>query len=290
MHIFALLTVILWALGFVMTRIAVRYFTTEALSFLRYFIAAVSLLVFVFIKKIRLPKPKELPLLFLGGAIGFAVYVYSLNEGSKTLTASTVSFIISAAPVLSALLARIFLKEKIGWVGWISVICAFSGVGVITYFNGGFTLTSGVVWICFSTVLIGVYNIYQRKMLLRYSPLEITTYCIIAGAIILSLFAPQSFPQLIEAEPVGLVSIIILGVFSASTAYLLWAYALSKADKTSEVANYMFVTPVLTTLLGFLLINESPHFTVYIGGVLVLTGVMLINRRGAVNSPIKPTK
>ena len=277
MHICAFLTVVLWALGYVMTRIAVQYFTTEALSFLRYFIAAVSLSVYAALnKKMRFPKLKELPLFFLGGAIGFSAYVYFLNEGSKTLTASMVSFIISVAPILTALLSRILLKEKIGLIGWVSVICAFSGVGIITYYNGGFNFTSGVIWICLSVILISVYNIYQRKLLLRYSPLEITTYCIIAGAIMLSVFAPQSFPQLIKAEPIGIIAIITLGVFSASIAYLLWAYALSKADKTSEVTNYMFVTPLLTTLLGFILINESPHFTVYIGGVLVLTGVLLI--------------
>jgi len=231
MHVCAFLTVILWAFGYVMTRIAGRYFSTEAISFLRYFIASI------------------------------------------------VSFIVSATPILTALLARIFLKEKIGLTGWVSVICAFSGVGIITYFNGGFNFTSGVIWICLSVVLISVYNIYQRKLLLRYTPLEITTYCIIAGAILLSVFAPQSFPQLAKADPIGIMAVIILGVFSASAAYLLWAYALSKAEKTSEVTNYMFVTPILTTFLGFILIKESPHFTAYIGGVLVIAGVILINKR-----------
>lgn len=281
MHIFALLTIILWSLGYVMTRIAVRHFSTEAISFLRYFIAAVSILVYSIFKKMRFPKLKDVPLFFLGGAIGFAVYVYAINEGSKTLTASVVSFIVSATPILTALLARIFLRERIGIIGWVSVICAFSGVGVITYFNGGFTFDSGAIWICFAVILISIYNIYQRRLLLRYTPLEITAYCIIAGSIMLSVFAPQSFPQLADAQTVEIIAIIILGVFSASIAYLSWAYALSKADKTSEVTNYMFVTPVLTTFLGFVLIGESPHFSVYVGGTLVLAGVMLMSKRKA---------
>ena len=40
----------------------------------------------------------------------------------------------------------------------------------------------------------------------------------------------------------------------------------------------MFVTPILTTILGFLLIGEAPHFSVYIGGALVLTGLVMINK------------
>lgn len=278
-HIFAILTVILWALGYVMTRIAVQHFTTEAVSFLRYLVAAVSLAIFAVIKKMRLPKRKDIPLFVLGGAIGFAVYVYVMNEGARTLSASVVSFIISASPVLTALLARLFLHERVGISGWVSVLCAFFGVGVITYFNGGFSFGSGVVWECIAAVLISIYNIFQRRLLLRYSPLEITTYCIIAGAMLLSVFAPKSFPQINDASAVELVAILILGIFCAGIAYVFWAFALSKAEKTSEVTNYMFVTPILTTFLGFVLIGESPHTGVYVGGILVLGGVLLVNQR-----------
>ena len=279
MHLFAALATALWALGYVMTRIAIQHFTVEAVSFLRYLIAAASLILYGTIQKMRLPKPKDLPLFLVGGVIGFAVYVYAINAGSKTLTASVVSFLISASPILTALLARVFLREKIGLIGWLSVICAFTGVGIITFFSGGFTFTSGVVWVCFAMILISLYNIYQRKLLLRYSPLEITTYCIVTGALLLSIFAPQSFPQLTNAALPEIAAIVILGVLSGSAAYLCWATALSKASKTNEVTNYMFVTPILTTFLGFILIGEIPHASAFVGGVMVLTGVVMINRR-----------
>jgi drug/metabolite transporter (DMT)-like permease len=281
MNVFAAIAIILWALGYVMTRVALQHFTVEAIAFLRYMIAAIFLSLYAVIRKMSLPKLKDIPLFFVGGAVGFAVYVYAINVGSKTLMASVVSFIVSVSPIATALLARAFLRERIGVIGWISVVFAFSGVGVITYFNGGFSFTSGTVWICLAMLLVSIYNIYQRKLLLRYSPLEITAYCIVAGAILLSVFAPQSFPQVIGAAPVGIAAIVVLGVFSADVAYLCWAYALSKADKTTEVTNYMFVTPILTTFLGFILIGEVPHFTAYIGGAMVLAGVFLMNRYGA---------
>jgi len=279
MHLFAAIATILWALGYVMTRIAVRHFTVEAVSFLRYLIAALSLILYGVIRKVRLPKLKDLPLFFLGGAIGFSVYVYAINAGSKTLPASVVSFLVSASPILTALLALVFLREKIGMVGWISVICAFSGVGIITFFSEGLPFASGVIWISFATILISLYNVYQRKLLIRYSPLEITTYCIIAGALLLSIFAPQSFPQLATAALPEIIAIVILGVLSGSAAYLCWATALSKASKTNKVTNYMFVTPILTTFLGFILIGETPHASAYAGGALVLAGVVMINWR-----------
>jgi drug/metabolite transporter (DMT)-like permease len=279
MHLSALSATFLWALGYVLTRYATGHFSTEAISFLRYLVAALALLAFAFHRKIRLPQLKDIPLFFIGGAIGFAIYVYCINEGSRTLTASAVSFIISATPVITALLAQIILREKIGLLGWAAIMCAFTGIGIITYFSGGFTFTSGAVWICFAVVLVSFYNIFQRKLLLRYRPLEITTYCIVAGALLLSVFAPQSFPQLKEATTIAIAAIIFLGIFSAAVAYLCWAFALGKALKTSEVTNYMFITPISTTFLGFLLLGETPHFSAYFGGALVLIGVLLIKRR-----------
>ena len=279
MHIYAIIAINLWALGYVLTRVAVRHFSPEATAFLRYFVAAASLLFFAMVKKMRLPKPRDIPLLFLGGAIGFAVYVYMINLGSQTLEASNISFIVSTSPIITALLARIILKEKMGLLGWLSVLCAFTGIGIITLFDGGFAFTSGAIWICFAAILVSFYNIYQRQLLRRYSPLEITTYCVIAGALILSVFAPQSFPQLLNAEPIGIAVIILLGMFSAGIAYACWACALSIAEKTSEVTNYMFVTPVITTILGLILISEMPSVSVYMGGFLVLMGVVLINKR-----------
>lgn len=278
-HIYAIITIVLWSLGYVMTRIAIQHFTPEAISFLRYFVAALALFIYALIKKPRLPKLNDIPMFFVGGAIGFAIYVYFINVGSKTLTASAVSFIISASPVITAILARIILGEKIGLIGWLSIFCAFAGVGVITFYNGGFTLNSGVIWICAAAVLISCYNIFQRKLMTRYSPLEITTYCIMAGAILLSVFAPQSFPQMKTASITQIITVLILGIFSGGVAYTCWAYALNKAKQTSEVTNYMFTTPVITTFLGFVLIGETPHASVYIGGILVLLGVFFINKR-----------
>jgi drug/metabolite transporter (DMT)-like permease len=278
MHLCALSSSFLWALGYVLTRYATRHFSTEAISFLRYAIAAITLLSFASYRKMSLPKLKDIPLFLLGGAMGFAIYVYFINEGSRTLTASSVSFIISGTPIVTAFLAQILLREKIGLLGWLAIVCAFTGVGIITYFSGGFTFTSGAVWICFAMVLISLYNIYQRKLLLRYTPLEITTYCIVAGAFLLSIFAPQSLPQLANASALQVIAMIILGVFSAAVSYLCWAFALSKADRTSEVTNYMFITPLLTILMGFVLLGETPHISAYIGGALILGGVLLVKK------------
>ena len=278
-HVFALATVVLWALANVLTRIAVTYFSPESISFLRCLIAAITLVVYAFVKKMRPPSLNDVPLFFFGGAIGFALFVHVFNVGSKTVTASVISFILNATPVITAVLARIILKERIGTVGWLCVIGAFTGVGIITVANSDFAVEPGILWICLSSVLMSSYNIFQRKLLLKYGPLEITTYCLISGAILLSVFAPQAIFQLTHAPASQVITIVILGVFPSAIAYLCWAYALSKAEKTSDVINYMFLIPIITTFLGCIIINEFPHLSTYLGGSLVIISALLLNMR-----------
>lgn len=285
LHTFAIITIFFWSLNTILTRMAVRYFTPDAISFLRYSVAAITLIIYAFIKKMRLPDKKDIPLFILGGAIGFAVYVYAFNMGCKTVMASAISLIISASPFITAIFAQIFLKEKIGAVGWVSSVFAFLGVGVISLSDYGIAFNIGILWVCLATILLSIYNIYQRKLLLRYSPLEVTTYCIVSGAVLLSIFAPRAIPQLMLAPASQIVTIVIMGVFCAAVAYVCWSYALSKAEKTSEVTNYLFLNPVVATFLGYFMIDELPDLPTYIGGALILGGLLLSNLHPKLQTP-----
>ena len=278
MHVFASVTILLWSVNYVLTKIGVGYYAPESFAFLRYFVASCALLAYAAIKKMRPPPLRDVPVFIFGGAIGFAVYIYVFNTGSRLVTASVASFINSSSPVITAMLARIVLKEKIGAIGWVSVALAFIGVGVITLTTGGEAgINAGALWICAAAVLISSYNIFQRKILLRYKPLEVTAYCIVAGGIMLTVFAPKAVPQFLSAPPLQIFTVFATGIFTAAAAYLLWAYALSLADKTSEVTNYMFLIPFITTFLGYVMIGEPPSVYAFIGGAIVLSGVFFLN-------------
>ncbi|WP_207706694.1 DMT family transporter [Acetobacterium tundrae] len=69
----------------------------------------------------------------------------------------------------------------------------------------------------------------------------------------------QSVNQVIMAPPMQWVYVLILGVFSSAIAYVAWTKALSVAEKTSQVSNNMFLTPFLTSVLGFLIAGEIPE-------------------------------
>lgn len=71
--------------------------------------------------------------------------------------------------------------------------------------------------------------------------------------------------------------ILSLGVLSSALAYCAWAKAFSLAKNTSSVSNYMFLTPFITTLLGLLLAGEGVEAPTVIGGLIIISGLLLFN-------------
>ena len=130
--VFAFGTILLWSSAFVFTKIALAYFTTSAVGALRYLIASILFIGIASYKKIGLPDGKDIPKFFISGAFGFTFYMIAFNQGSSTLTPGTSSVLIATGPIITALLASIFLKEKVYWLGWVAIFVEFIGIIVLT--------------------------------------------------------------------------------------------------------------------------------------------------------------
>ena len=276
-HLLAGLTIFFWSLAFVLTRLALQYFSPFSLGFLRYFIASVFLIVFLFAAKIKRPGKGDLPWFVLSGFFGFFLYMIAFNKGSQTLTAATGSVIMATVPVLTALAARVFYREKISVIRWAAIAVEFSGVVILTALYQSFSLTAGLPWMFLAALALSLYNLLQRKITNAYSGLQASTFSILAGTALLAVFTPATVTETAGAPPAALFYVIILGIFPGAIAYATWAQALKKAEKTSSVTNYMFLTPFLTTLLGFLLAGEKPDFATIVGGAVILAGLFLFH-------------
>ncbi len=285
-HPYAAMTILLWSLAYVLTRLTLQYFSAFSLGFLRYAAASCALLVFILTAKVRTPQKADLKWFLLSGFFGFFLYMIAFNKGCETVTAATSSVIIATAPVITALLARLFYHEKLSCTQWMATAVEFTGVILLSLMNHTFSLNSGLYWLFPAAVSLGVYNLLQRKLTKTYSGLQSATYSIFAGTVMLAAFLPASVQEVRSAPPLQLLYIAILGFFSSAVAYATWAQAIKKTKKVSSVSNYMFVTPFLTTLLGFLLAGERPDLPTVAGGTIILIGVLLFNFGGWVHSRV----
>ncbi len=275
-HIYALSTVILWSLSYVFSRLAMEFFSPFSLGFLRYAAASAFLIFVVLIKKVRPPKFKDLPMFAASGAAGFFVYMIFFNLGTGMLSSATSSIIIATVPVMTAFFARFIYGEKLVTRQWFAIAIEFIGIVLLTLIGGTFTLNKGIIWLLLASVSLSTYNLIQKKITKKYTPLTASSYSIFLGSIMLCIFAKSGISEFLQAvSAVSIAYIIILGVFSSAIAYILWAEAFSKAENTSSVSNYMFITPFAAAILGFVFNAEVPDNGTLIGGIVIMFGVFL---------------
>ncbi|WP_237714799.1 MULTISPECIES: DMT family transporter [Pelosinus] len=282
-HPYAMITIIFWSLAYVLTRLTLQYFTAFSLGFLRYFAASCSLAFIAILFKMKPPRKNDFLWFLSAGTFGFFFYMITFNKGMETVTASTSSVIIATVPIITALIARFIYKEKLNNIQWIAIVIEFIGVIALTLINGVFSINTGLFWLLLAALALSIYNLLQRKLTKTYTALQTSAFSIFFGTIMLTIFLPVSIDEAMHAPSIQLFYIAILGIFSSAIAYVAWSQAFAKAKQTSLVSNYMFITPFLTSILGFLIANEIPDFATLIGGGIIIFGVLVFNFSEKIN-------
>lgn len=285
-HPYAIITIIFWSFAFVFTRLTLQYFSAFSLGFLRYLIASLALVVIAVFTKMKLPEIKDIPLFLAAGFMGFFLYITVFNIGMLSVSSATSSIIIATAPLITAVLSRIVYHEKLKAYQWAAFLVEFFGVVVLTLMNSTFSVNTRLLWLLLASFSFSVYNLLQRKLTQKYSALQATTFNIFSGTCMLAVFAPTAIKEIAAAPPIQFFYLTALGLGSSAIAYVAWAKAFSKAKNTSHVSNYMFITPFLTSILGFVVGGEVLSSATVIGGGIILIGVSIFNFGGTLLKPL----
>jgi drug/metabolite transporter (DMT)-like permease len=285
--------ILLWASAFVGIRSALGGgYSPGSLALLRFLVASVSLAVYAYTSKMKLPRKSDVPMIVLTGFVGITIYHVALNFGEISVKAGTASFIISSVPILTGIFSMIFFKQFMKLWGWIGIFIGFSGIAFISFSESNFDKVNWGTFLVFLAAVGGsLYVIFQKKLLKKYSALEVTSYSIWAGTIFMLVFLPGLVRDMKTASIGATIDIIYLGVFPGAIAYVLWNFALHKFSSPAHITSYLYLSPIITMIIGVIWIGEFPNLYTIIAGLVVLSGVILANTMGAGKSKepdIKP--
>ena len=223
-------------------------------------------------------------MLTVGALLGIAGYHTFLNFGLVRVTAAAGSLLIASVPVFTALLAAAFLGEKMRTVGWFGILVSFSGAALIAMGEGrSLRLEPSALLILAAALAHSIFVVIQKPVLTKYGPIRYTTHVIWIGTLVLLIFAPGLIGAIREAPSSATLAIAYLGVFPSAIAYLTIAYALSLIPAT-RTASFLYMIPVLATLIAWWWLGELPGPSTFLGGGLTLTGVFIVNRWGRVRA------
>ncbi len=273
----ALIAVIFWGMSFVATKAALREVSPVALITIRFLIGTAMLLLIVR----KMPPRDAWPTLMLMGFVGIFVH-QMLQAYALTMTSAThTGWLIGIIPIWSAILAALFLAERLGVIKIAGLIGGFAGaLLVITRGELNTSVlelpsTRGDLLILISTVNWAIYSSLGHKTIRRLGPKVAMSGAMLAGTVMLLPFfiAQHACRELPQVTRWGWLAIVFLGIACSGLGYLLWSNALETIE-LSRVAMLLYLEPLVTFATAIALLHEPVSMTAMAGGVLVLISVI----------------
>lgn len=272
-------TLLLWASAFVAIRHLADDFSAGALSLGRLAVGAAALAAFALPRGLPRPSGRQWRSIVVIGVLWYAVYMVALNEGEQRVDAGTAAMLIQISPVLIAVLAAVFLRERFTPQLVVGLGLAFSGVAVISLASspGGDRDLLGIGLCLLAAVVYSISLIVQKPLVATLSSLHVTWLACTIGAVVCLPFASTLVSEVGDAPASSVWWLVYLGVFPTAIAFTTYGFALQHMT-ASSLGITTYLVPVITIVLSLVFLDEVPPAMAYVGGVLALVGVAVARR------------
>lgn len=256
---------------------------------LRYAVAAVALLVFMFWREGRVPRLDawQWRRVALLGATGVFAYSGFFFAALAQIPASRVALIIATNPAWTALGAWLLMRARLRPLQGVGVALALAGSAVVISGGSlaglGDRVSVGDAMSLAAAISWAAYTLLGRDLLVRGaeppSPLAVTALAAAVGGVALVLASLPQWPLVrLEALNWGAaVAALYVGVFGTALAFV-WYYDAVRAIGAARTAVFNNLVPVCAVLLAALLLAEPIEAPMVLGGLVTIAGVWLTNK------------
>jgi drug/metabolite transporter (DMT)-like permease len=281
----------IWASQFVLVKIVQAQMGPVAATFLPMALSTMMLVPIVYWERrrtggagARMPG-RDVFKFILIGLFGQVVAQLFITWGMRYAPASNAALLMLALPVSTAVMAYFFLGERMSLVRWISFALAIAGV----------LECSGIDWnelnMTSSKFLIGnllifasvngsaFYNVYSKKLLTRYTPLQVLLYSYYAVTSFLlpitAYMEPDGFRNIPHFTPAVWGGLLALAIFQYFLSMVIFLTVLTRLDATqASLSNYLI--PFFGVIIAAVTLNERLTVYMILGGLLVLGSTLLV--------------
>ncbi|MGK9476855.1 DMT family transporter [Melioribacter sp. OK-6-Me] len=279
-----LASVVIWGASFIATKFLLDSLRPLTIIFVRQLLAVI-LLSIIAMKRGRTFKINfhDHSWIFILALIA-SFHLWIQVTGMQYTTASNTGWIIGITPVFMALLGMIFFKERLTAGQWSGILIAFSGL-ILLISKGKITSISlienrGDFLILASAFTWSVYSLVGKKITLNYPPLMTILYLFLFMSLILAPFTlnGENVNSLIVLSAESIAALLFLGFFCSGIAYVLWAEAMNEMP-SSHVGAFLYLEPFVTVFTAWILLSERISLLTLISGVIIIIGVIIVNRK-----------
>lgn len=284
-HLSAILTIFIWGMTFVSTKVLLRDFTPIEILFYRFTIGYAGLWL-VAPRFLRTRGSRE-ELLFAGaGLCGVTLYFLLENIALTYSMVSNIGVILSISPFFTAIAAYFLLDgENPTLRFFVGFASAITGIALIA-FNGNVVFETnplGDVLALLAAVVWALYSTLMRKIsAFGYNNIQCTRRVFFYGLLfMLPVLGVFGFRAGFErfAQPQNLLNILFLSIGASALCFVTWNWSVKVlgAVKTSA---YIYAVPVINSVAAVIVLDERITSIAALGTVLTLGGLVISQSGG----------
>ncbi|MBK9486708.1 MAG: DMT family transporter [Chitinophagaceae bacterium] len=222
---------------------------------------------------------------FLGGTYGHCYFNSFVYIGAHYTSAINLALIgTTSSPIMSVVFARIFLKEKIGWMKLAGMILCSIGV-LFLLLQGDFKnllslhFSTGDLWSLAAACSFAVYNTLVKKKPAGITPVNFLFVIFSLGTLILLPFyiwELNHYPAVTFSNEL-IFSVLYIGIGASVICFLIWNMAIGKlgAGRTALFGNLI---PVFSSIEAAVILHENFTWVHITSMAIIFTGLLLANR------------
>lgn len=285
-----LLLAALWGASFLFMRIAAPHFGAAALSAVRVGGAALVLLPLVATHGLAPEMRRHWRAIGVVGLTSSALPFLLYGYASQAITAGLASIFNATAPLWAALIAWLWLGDRLGPLRSLGLAVGFAGVAWLGWDKASFRTgldgvsTGWAVLACIAaTFMYGLSANMTKRSLQRVNPLAVAAGSQVAATGFLLapawLWWPSTTPPALAWASVAALAVLCTGL-----AYILYFRLIRNVGPANAIA-VTFLIPAFAVLWGALLLDEIPTPVMFGGCAVILLGTALAT--GMLKAPIE---
>lgn len=288
MYLMAAGTVFFWGASFPLTKLALQWAGPISIAFLRWVISTAMLIGWI---AARRKLPTAVGLMQRRGAkalwvalTGITLFYFLENLALRYTTAINAGVLANLATMFLVLLGTLWLGERLTRTEATAIAVALVGAVLVSQGSGHLSLTAiglrGDLMMVAATLLAALYSIGGKWLVAEY-PAD-TVIAVVAGLgtiLLLPLALREGLDLSLPIAAWGVL--LLLGLGSGALANLCWMQILAYTA-ASRAGIILLLIPVVSTAIAVLFLGEALQPTVLLGGMLVLTGVAIVERQRSV--------
>lgn len=282
-NLVTLLTVAIWGVTFISTKVLMSYGLTPTWIFITRFAIAYMCILAISHNRFRSDSWMDELYMLAMGLTGGSLYFIAENTALKYTFASNVSLIICATPVLTMMLGSIIFRQRIR----LRVICgsllALCGVAIVIL-NGSMNFglnPAGDLLTLLAALFWAIYCMLLKKMNTRYQDLYLTRKVFFYGCVSALIYGVifERVPEALSGDvPLTVaLNLLFLAVVASFLCYMMWNKAVRVLGPV-KTSNYVYFTPMVTIIASSLILGEPVTMWLLVGGGIIVCGVYLAVR------------